>query len=148
VVIHINFQLSNLRLIKKLYIHMKKQLKQSYMDIRTDLLGKIEGNLSDMFVDEYDKVNQARLSVNVYLKDIELGYQYEYNDFCKDFMTNSKNLINQLSDERLRELNNSIFVTEVISFMIKNKIYEKVEDVDRRSYLMIQHELKKFLMNQ
>jgi hypothetical protein len=127
---------------------MKKQLKQSYMDIRTDLLGKIEGNLSDMFVDEYDKVNQARLSVNVYLKDIELGYQYEYNDFCKDFMTNSKNLINQLSDERLRELNNSIFVTEVISFMIKNKIYEKVEDVDRRSYLMIQHELKKFLMNQ
>jgi len=125
---------------------MKKELEQSYMDIKQDLLGKIEGNLSDMFVDEFDKVNQARLSVNVYLEDIEIDYQYDYNSFCKDFMTNSRNLINQLPDERLRELNNSIFVTEVISFMIKNKIYEKVEDIDRRSYLMIQHELKKFLM--
>jgi len=127
---------------------MKKQLEQSYMGIRDNLLSKIDSNLSIMFVEEYDKVNQARLSVNLYLKDIEIDYQYDYNDFCKEFLINSKNLINQLPDERLSELNNAIFVTEVVSFMIKNKIYEKIEDVDKRSYLMIQHELKKFLMNQ
>ena len=126
---------------------MDKIKRKSGMDSRESLLRNIEENLSMMFVEEYEKVNLARTSVNNYLKDIEIEYQYDYNVFCIDFMNNSKNLVNNLSEENLRDLNSNIFVSEVISFMIKNKIYENIEDPSKRAYLMMQHELKKFLIN-
>lgn len=114
---------------------------------RDSLLKTIEDNLSNMFVEEYTKVNTARSSVNAYLNDIEISYQYEYNQFCIDFMDNTKNLVNKLPINTLRELDSNSFVSEVLSFMIKNKINENIEDNDKKSYLLIQHELKKFLIN-
>ena len=131
---------------KKEYI-MENKIKKSYMDAREGLLKKIEDNLSNLFVDQYDKVNTARNSVNLYLKDIEINYQYDYNNFCVEFMDNSRNLVNKLPIEAIRELDDNSFVSEVLSFMIKNKIYENIQDPNQRSYLMIQHELKKFLIN-
>ena len=125
----------------------REKIKKSYMDTRESLLKLITDNLSNMFVEEYDKVNTARISVNAYLKDIEIDYVFEYNEFCVDFMNNTKDLVNKLPIERLRELDSNSFVSEVLSFMIKNKIYENVTDSNRRSYLMMQHELKKFLIN-
>jgi hypothetical protein len=62
-------------------------------------------------------------------------------------MLNTKNLVNNIDIEQLRELDTNMFVSEVMSFMIKNKIYENISDLDKRTYLMIQHELKKFLIN-
>ena len=62
-------------------------------------------------------------------------------------MDNSKNLVNKLPDDILQNLDSNSFVSEVLSFMIKNKIYENIDDQDKRSYLLIQHELKKFLIN-
>jgi hypothetical protein len=131
---------------KKEYI-MENKIKKSCMDTREGLLKKIEDNLSNLFVDQYDKVNIARNSVNLYLKDIEIDYQYDYNNFCVEFMDNSRNLVNKLPIEAIRELDDNSFVSEVLSFMIKNKIYENIQDPNQRSYLMIQHELKKFLIN-
>ena len=90
-----------------------------------------------MFVDEYEKVNIARTSVNAYLKDIEIDYTYDYNTFCVDFMDNSKNLVNKVHIEQLRGLDSNSFVSEVLSFMIKNKIYENIQDPEKRAYLMI-----------
>jgi hypothetical protein len=126
---------------------MRKDRTESVMDTRENLLKTIEENLSTMFVEEFDKVNTARTSVNAYLKDIDINYTYDYNTFCVDFMNNSKNLVNKIHIEQLRGLDSNLFVSEVLSFMIKNKIYENVQDPDKRSYLMIQHELKKFLIN-
>jgi hypothetical protein len=126
---------------------MKREKTESTMDTRESLLKTIEENLSDMFVEKYEQVNAARVSVNAYLKDIEIGYQYDYNNFCIDFMFNTKNLVNNIDIEQLRELDTNMFVSEVMSFMIKNKIYENISDLDKRTYLMIQHELKKFLIN-
>ena len=126
----------------------KEKTKMSSMDpSRESLLKTIEDNLSTMFVEKYDEINIARNSVNAYLKDIEIDYIYDYNSFCVDFMVNTKNLVHNVAIEKLRELDSSGFVSEVLSFMIKNKIYEKVEEPNRRAYLMIQHELKKFLIN-
>ena len=118
-----------------------------HMDNRESLLKTISDNLSNMFVEEYDKVNTARISVNAYLKDIEINYEYDYNLFCVEFMENSKNLVNKVPIDSLRELDSNSFVSEVLSFMIKNKINENILDPDKRAYLMIQHELKKFLIN-
>lgn len=126
----------------------KDKIKKSSMDTsRESLLKTIEDNLSTMFVEKYDEINVARNSVNAYLKDIEIDYNYDYNSFCVDFMVNTKNLVHNVPIEKLRELDSNSFVSEVLSFMIKNKIYEKVEEPNRRAYLMIQHELKKFLIN-
>lgn len=125
----------------------REKTEKSNMDTREDLLRRIEENLSDMFVERYEQVNMARNSINAYLKDIGITYQYDYNIFCVEFMDHSKNLVNNVPIERLRDLNNDGFVSEVMSFMIKNKIYENVQDPNHRSYLMIQHELKKFLIN-
>lgn len=121
--------------------------ENSIMDTRESLLKAIEENLSDMFVEKYEQINAARISVNAYLKDIEITYQYDYNGFCIDFMLNSKNLVNKINIEQLRLFDSNLFVSEVLSFMIKNKIYENISDPDKRTYLMIQHELKKFLIN-
>lgn len=126
---------------------MRKEEIQSLMDTRESLLKAIEENLANMFVEEYDKVNVARTSVNAYLKDIGIEYQYDYNNFCVDFMKMSKDLVNKIHIEQLRGLDSNIFVSEVISFMIKNKIFENIQDPDKRTYLLIQHELKKFLIN-
>lgn len=126
---------------------MKKEEIKSLMDTRENLLKVIEENLADMFVEEYNKVNNARISVNAYLKDIEINYEYDYNIFCVDFMNVSKDLINKIHNEQLRGLDSNIFVSEVISFMIKNKISENIQDSDKRKYLLIQHELKKYLIN-
>ena len=52
---------------------MINKIKKSKMDARENLLNTIESNLSNMFVEEYDKVNNARLSVNIYLKDIGIS---------------------------------------------------------------------------
>lgn len=125
---------------------MGKEQIESNMD-RESLLKAIEDNLSNMFVEEFDKVNIARISTNAYLKDIEIKYEYDYNTFCVDFMENSKNLVNNIHIEQLRQIDNNSFVSEVLSFMIKNKINENESDSERRTYLMIQHELKKFLIN-
>ena len=132
-------------LINKIY--MRKEEVKSYMDTRESLLKTIEENLSNMFVEEYDKINIARNSVNMYLKEIEINFEYDYNTFCVDFMSNSKNLVNNIHIEQLRMLDSNSFVSEVLSFMIKNKIYENIKNPERRAYLMIQHELKKFLIN-
>lgn len=126
---------------------MRKEEVKSNMDTRESLLKTIEENLSTMFVEEYDKVNIARVSINVYLKDIDINYEYDYNTFCVEFMQNSKNLVNNIHIEQLRMLDNNSFVSEVLSFMIKNKIYENVSDPDRRANLLVLHELKKFLIN-
>ncbi len=123
-----------------------KALKYN-MDSKESLIKAIEDNLSNMFVNEYDKVNNARLSVNAYLKDIEIEFEYKYNNFCIDFMNNSKNLVNKVSDQQLNELDSDTFVSEVLSYMIKNKIYDNVQNPEKRANLIIQHELKKFLIN-
>ena len=117
------------------------------MDNKDTLVKTIEDNLSNMFVNEYDKVNTARLSVNDYLKDIEIEFEYNYNNFCIDFMNNSKKLINKISDEQITQLDSNIFVSEVLSYMIKNKIYENVQNPKKRANLIIEHELKKRLIN-
>lgn len=123
-----------------------KALKYN-MDSKDILLRTIEDNLSNMFVNEYDKINNARSSVNAYLKDIEVEYEYNYNQFCVDFMNNSKDLVNKIPDKQLQGLDSNTFVSEVLSYMIKNKIYEIVNNPERRAHLIIQHELRKFLVD-
>lgn len=117
------------------------------MDTKQELLDKIKNNLSEMFVNDFDKINDARLNVNQYLEHIGINYNYDYNEFCVDFMDKSIKVINLLNDEELINLNSNIFVTDTISYMIKNKIVDMVDDNSKRNDLIIQHELQKFLLN-
>jgi len=126
---------------------MNKENNISSMDGRETLLKTIQDNLSVMFVEQYDKVNSARKSINSYLKDIDIEYQYDYNIFCLDFMENSKNLVNHISEDKLEELDDMSFVSEIMSIMVKNKIHENIKDETKKAYLMVQHELKKFLID-
>lgn len=117
------------------------------MDKKNELLNKIKTNLSEMFVNDFDKINKARENVNSYLTEIDVNYEYDYNNFCIDFMDKSLKLVDSLSNNELENMNSNIFVTDTISYMIKNKIYDIVNDVDKRNNLIIQHELQKYLSN-
>lgn len=117
------------------------------MKARENLLNTISEKLSEMFVEEYEKINNSLISVNKYLEGLEVNYTYDYNKFCIDFMECSKKLVDNLSDEQLKNLNSNSFVAEVFSFMIKNKIYEYTTDQERRSYLLAEFQLQKFLIN-
>lgn len=108
---------------------------------------KIDNNLSMIFVDNYKAVNDARTLINSYLGGIGVNYKYDnYNDFCMDFMNNSKELVNNISEEELNELNNSTFVIEVLSVMIKDKINTTISDEKERGNLISQHNLQKTLL--
>ncbi len=117
------------------------------MKARENLLNTISEKLSEMFVEEYEKINNSLISINKYLEGLEVNYTYDYNKFCIDFMECSKKLVDNLSDEQLKNLDSNTFVSEVFSFMIKNKIYEYTADQERRSYLLAEFQLQKFLIN-
>ena len=117
------------------------------MTEREQLLKNIEDKLEDMFVEEYDKVNKAKDSINTYFQDLEINYVYDYNIFCIDFRNNAKQLINNLPPEDLLNINTTIFVFEALSYMIRNKIDEIVVDKSKKMDLILKHELKKYLIN-
>ena len=97
------------------------------MTEREQITKNIEDKLDGMFVEEYDKVNSAKDSINIYFKDLEINYVYDYNIFCVDFRNNAKQLINNLPPEDLININTTIFVFEVLSYMIRNKIDEDLD---------------------
>jgi hypothetical protein len=117
------------------------------MDEREQIMKNIEDKLQDMFVEEYDRVNNAKDSINKYFEDLEINYVYGYNIFCVDFKENAKSLINNLSPEDLLNINTTVFVFEVLSYMIRNKIDEIVDDKGKKMDLILKHELKKYLIN-
>lgn len=117
------------------------------MNTKESLLDKIKNNLSEIFVNDFDKINDARVNVNNYLDHIDINYRYDYNEFCVDFMDKSIKIVDLLSEEELQNLNSNSFVTDTISYMIKSKIFDTVDDVSKRNNLIIQHELQKFLLN-
>lgn len=114
---------------------------------RDTLLENIKNNLSEIFVNDFEKINEARDNVNKYLKEIDVDYIYEYNDFCVDFMDKSIKIVDLLSEEQLENLDGNLFVSDTISYMIKNKIFDVVKDASKRNNLIIQHELQKYLLN-
>ena len=107
------------------------------------IIENLDNNLSNMFVDDFEKINNAKNSINEYFKEMEINYKYEYNEFCFDFIKYSKLLIESLDESQLLILNNDIFIFDTLTYMIENKIDDIIEDDTLKKDLIMKHELKK-----
>lgn len=98
--------------------------------------------LKEMFVEDFDKVNGAKESINEYLLSINVESAYNYNDFCSDFLKVSDKLLTSLAESDLQSLEAPYIMSEIMSIMVRYKIMESEEDGDIRSYKLMQHELR------
>jgi hypothetical protein len=99
-------------------------------------------NVENIFVDDYEKINNGMIIVNEYLKEINFDYQYDYNTFCIELRDTLKNTLNKIDESVFNKINVSLFVYECINDMIRVKI-ELKEKFDQTA--MIVNDLKNML---
>ena len=109
---------------------------------RSELSTELMERLKDLFVNDFDKVNNAKENINVYLESIEIENKYSYNDFCADFLKVSERLIESLSPQDIESLDAMFIMGEIMSVMVKYKIIESEKDESLRLQKIIQHELR------
>lgn len=109
---------------------------------KDSLSNELENRLKELFVEDFDKVNIAKDNINTYLESINIENKYEYNEFCADFLKVSKKMINSLSLSDIQNLDTLYIMGEIMSVMVKYKILESEPDETKRSYMLIQHELR------
>ena len=84
--------------------------------------------------------------VNNYMKELNFQYEYNYNEFCSDFIKFSITKLEQIDIDEIIQLDINVIIYDVLVSMIKFKIFENVKDEKERITLMMLHELKKYLM--
>lgn len=112
------------------------------MKDKETIITDLENRLKEMFVDDFDKVNDARNNINNHLINIEVNNKYEYNEFCADFLRITEKLLNSLSVEDIETIDFTFIMGEILSIMIKYKIFETETDEKTRLQKLIHHELK------
>jgi len=112
------------------------------MDRKEELSLELSNKLKEMFVDDYEKVNVAKNSVNEYLENLNVSNKYEYNEFCNDFLKVSDKLIHTLNVHDIENADSTFIMGEIMSIMVKYKIMDSEQDETKRFHKLIQHELK------
>jgi hypothetical protein len=115
------------------------------MDKDKIVLSFIE-NLKESFIDEFDKIEQSRQLVNKYLNEIDFNFEYDYNNFCVDFLNSSEKILRTLTDEEILYLDINDLVYESFMYMIKTKIFDSAKNDSDKQKLILLHELKQFLI--
>ena len=110
--------------------------------INTELSEELKMRLKEMFVEDYDKVNDAKNNINIYLKSINIDDEYNYNDFCNGFLEISDTLIQTLSTQKTQTIDSIFIIGEIMSIMVKQKIHESNSDENKKLYKIFQHELR------
>ena len=113
---------------------------------KDELVNKLVGKLNFMFVDEYNEMNTLIDIVNLYLKDINVSYKYNYDILCKDIVDNVSVFIGDIGYDSIEIEDSSIFMYGVIVQVIKNRIGEHIKDVDSRTEALIKHNLNYHLL--
>ena len=112
------------------------------MDAKEELLEELTNRLKELFVDNYDMVNNSKNDINTYLESINVNTKYEYNEFCSDFLRVSDKLIHSLSLADIQNVNATFIMGEIMSIMVKYKIMDSEPDESKRLHKLIQHELR------
>ncbi len=112
------------------------------MDEKETLSSELTDRLKELFVEDYDKVNNAKDNVNEYLTSIDIDNKYAYNEFCSDFLRVSKKLIHSLTLADIKNADAGFIMGEIMTIMVKYKIVDSEPDETKRLHKLIQHELR------
>lgn len=113
------------------------------MENKEDLIIGLQARLSEKFVSDYDLIKGALQDINNYLQVMDIEFTYNYDDFCKDFLTTSQAFIEKLAIDELKNMDTYVFTQEVIGIMIYYKIGETIKDEDDKKLKLLQHILIK-----
>ena len=103
-------------------------------------------NLKESFINDFDKIDQSRQLVNKYLNEIDFNFEYDYNNFCIDFLNSSEKILKTLTNEEILFLDINDLVYESFMYMIKTKIFNSTKNDNDKQKLILLHELKQFLI--
>jgi hypothetical protein len=112
------------------------------MGTKEELLETLTNRLKELFVDNYEMVNNSKDDINTYLESIDVDTKYEYNEFCSDFLKISDKLIHSLSMTDIQNVDATYIMAEIMSIMVKYKIMDSEPDENKRLHKLIQHELR------
>lgn len=117
------------------------------MSNKQEMVNSFIDALKNSFVYQYDEIDLAKTTVNQYMKDIEFDYEYDYNTFCIEFINIIEQIFDSLDDEYdITEINLNLLIYESLTIMVRNKIFDTINDEDEKHKLMMLHELKKYLI--
>jgi hypothetical protein len=116
------------------------------MGKKEELLEIFKKSTMDTFVNEFDKIDNARITINNYMKEISFNYEYDYNTFCKEFASTVEKILNMIDENRIMSIDINFIIYESLILMVRNKIFEMTPDEKTKTSLLILHELKNFLM--
>jgi len=112
------------------------------MNRKEELSLELTNRLKELFVNDYDKVNDAKDNVNGYLESIDVDNKYDYNEFCADFIRVSEKLIHSLTLSDIENADAGFIMGEIMTIMVKYKIVDSEPDETQRLHKLIQHELR------
>jgi len=81
--------------------------------------------LKNFFVDSYDNISKAKDQINDSFKIYQIDFQYDYDSFCKDFLS----IVDEFNID-YSKIGEVVVVAFVISKMIVSKLPpEKVDQI-------------------
>ena len=72
----------------------------------------IEG-LKESFVSKYEEINNSKDIVNNYMKELNFQYEYNYNEFCSDFIKFSITKLEQIDIDEIIQLDINVIIYDV-----------------------------------
>ena len=110
---------------------------------KIELINLFKRNLIDSFVNNYNKINEARLIINDYMKTLSFDYEYDYNTFCKEFISTIELVLNDIDEDKISKLDINMYIYESFLLMVTNKIMS----VDKnRMTVDLLNDLKSYLV--
>lgn len=83
----------------------------------TEKIDNIAEKLNNMFVDKYEIIKKSVIDINKKLKELNVDFEYNYDDFCLEY---KKEMIDALSH------NPDIEINDVTMFMLSHSILLKM----------------------
>lgn len=106
-----------------------------------ELTDELIKKLQSMFVDDFDKVNCAKNDINVYLESLGVVTKYTYNEFCKDFMDISANIIQTFNLDDIYSQGSDYIIKEILYNIVIFKIKNSGESEMKIAQQILSHEL-------
>jgi hypothetical protein len=102
-------------------------------------------SITESFISDYERIENSKNILNIYLVEIKLDYKYDYNTFCKEFLASVNNELNNMSIENIQNIDSISFTYTIINNMIKNKMNEIITNEKDKLTMMLLYDLKEHL---
>lgn len=79
-----------------------------------------EGILIETFLDKHEEIRSSMEDVNKFLIDLGSAYRYTYNDFCRDLISNGKDLMDEVDPT-------AVTIYEYLNFVLIRMVRSRLE---------------------